>query len=384
MLSTDWNQHHTNRVVAQTLTGLMEVSQPKSVIDLGVGQGSLLEGARHLWREANLHGVDIDAMQIAVARERIPHATFAQFDCLTQHNNEALQNLFQSADVVLCNPPFMESYEKASPMGPRRIAEIEFLKLSLRLLKPKGYLGIILPARYISGPSYRKFRNWLVCQHELISVTALPRNTFNSAQVDTFFLVVRNSAPINSKPRLQALLNTGTLSPAIRPSISELADRMDYFFYATKPFWEISAVPLAMLLTTDILRGFPSQGRKTPSWMFHTTDFKHHPNGLIRFEQPDATSHPCAQAGDILIPRVGSRCIQYAAFVKSGSGTFSDCVYRLRVAREWQAYVFHYLQSPLGIRMRQRIAHGSCVKILGKQALLDLLVPMNLSDKDFL
>ena len=80
--------------------------------------------------------------------------------------------------------------------------------------------------------------------------------------------------------------------------------------------------------------------------------------------------------GDILIPRVGLRSLHHCVQVTEGEFTYSDCVYRLRVLPEWQAFVFKYLRSTAGVDIRKRSAHGSCVKILGKQTLLNLPVPM--------
>ena len=152
---------------------------------------------------------------------------------------------------------------------------------------------------------------------------------------------------------------------------------MDYRFHHGASSWVTTSVPLAMLLIQDAVRGIESQGRSTPSWIFHTSAFRKFPDGNIKCPTRNSQRKTgLATEGDILVPRVGSRCLHHCARVVSGETVFSDCVYRLTVALEWRSYVFAYLRSAAGIAMRRLVAHGSCVRILGKQALLELPVPM--------
>lgn len=380
MRNVDFGQHYTGSTVATMLTKLLGVHSPATVIDLGVGEGSLLMGANALWGNARLHGIDIDQTSLDLARQQLGKGTFGRADCLAAALPSNICKLFSTADVVLCNPPFLElshPFAKQNATQDWRLtAEVKFLEISLELLRPGGSLGIILPARYVSGPSYRAFRRQLVSSCNVVSVTHLPSSTFKTAEVEAHFLVLRKEPPVGAIS-LQSLGKTGQLSAAIPLAIDSAEERMDFQYYSGLAHWTNSAVPLSLLLTQDVCRGVVSRGRATAQNIFHTTDFKRYTDGLVSVPIHDIRHKTgLAIQGDILIPRVGLRSLHHCAQVTEGEFTYSDCVYRLRVLPEWQAYVFKYLRSAAGVEIRKRSAHGSCVKILGKQTLLDLPVPM--------
>ena len=380
MYGQSFGQHYTDTNVAGLLSSLIDVKSPLRIVDLGVGQGSLLGAASACWSDSTLFGIDIDKKNLAISKALLRRGTFRQADCLSSKLSLTLKKLLASADVVLCNPPFLELDHAAARGATSRdwqqTAEAKFLSLSMQLLKPSGSLGIILPARYVSGPAYKAFREQMLSTCNLVSVTSLPSSTFKTAQVETYFLVLRKELTIDGVA-VQAIGVNGLLAEALVLAKNQAIERMDYGFYAACPAWSEDAVPLSILLTEDIRRGSASSGRATPDWMFHTSDFKKYLDGHLNFSQKYVSSeHGVACAGDILIPRVGSRCLHHCAIVDSGQVAISDCIYRLRVAPEWQAYVFAYLRSSAGVAMRKLSAHGSCAKLLGKQALLDLPVPM--------
>jgi type I restriction enzyme M protein len=380
MRNVDFGQHYTGSSVASVLTKLLDVRSPATVIDLGVGEGSLLMGANALWGNARLHGVDIDQTSLDLARQQLGKGTFGRADCLAAALPSNIRRLFSTADVVLCNPPFLElshPFAKQNTTQDWRLtAEVKFLEISLELLRHGGSLGIILPDRYVSGPAYREFRKQLVSTCNVISVTHLPASTFKTAEVDAHFLVLRKELPVGAIS-LQSLGETGQLGVAIPLAIEFAEERMDFQYYSGLAHWTNNAVPLSLLLTQDVCRGVESRGRATAQNIFHTTDFKRHPDGLVSVPVHDIVHKTgLAIQGDILIPRVGLRSLHHCAQVTQGAFTYSDCVFRLRVVPEWQAYVFKYLRSTAGVEIRKLSAHGSCVKILGKQTLLDLPVPM--------
>ena len=380
MRNVDFGQHYTGSSVASVLTKLLGVRSPATVIDLGVGEGSLLMGANALWGNARLHGIDIDQTSLDLARQQLGKGTFGRADCLAAALPSNIRKLFSTADVVLCNPPFLELSHPFARQNAtqdwRLAAEVKFLEISLELLRPGGSLGIILPARYVSGPSYREFRRQLVSTCNVVSVTHLPTSTFKTAEVEAHFLVLRKESPVGAIS-LQSLGETGQLGEAVSLAIESAEERMDFEYYSGLAHWTNNAVPLSLLLTQDVCRGVESRGRATAPSIFHTTDFKRYPDGLVSVPVHDIRHKTgLAVQGDILIPRVGLSSLHHCVQVTEGEFTYSDCVFRLRVLPEWQSYVFKYLRSAAGVEIRKRSAQGSCVKILGKQTLLDLPVPM--------
>ncbi|MGX7835646.1 hypothetical protein ACWKSR_10900, partial [Campylobacter fetus subsp. venerealis] len=68
---------------------------------------------------------------------------------------------------------------------------------------------------------------------------------------------------------------------------------------------------------------------------FHTTNFKNYPKGVFEFNMTSEFNYlTVASKGDILLARVGSRCIGKFLVVLSGEIILSDCVYRIRVKKE--------------------------------------------------
>ena len=380
MRKVDFGQHYTGSTVASVLTKLLGVRSPATVIDLGVGEGSLLRGANALWGNARLHGIDIDQTNLDLARQQLGKGTFGRADCLAAALPSNIRKLFSTADVVLCNPPFLElshPFAKQNATQDWRLtAEVKFLEISLEMLRPGGSLGIILPARYVSGPSYKEFRRQLVSTCNVVSVTHLPSSTFKTADVDAHFLVLRKEAPVGTIS-LQSMGEAGQIGAAISLAIESAEERMDFQYYSGLAQWTNNTVPLALLLTQDVCRGVESRGSATAKNIFHTTDFKRYPDGLVSFPIHDIRHKTgLAIKGDILIPRVGLRSLHHCVQVMDSAFTYSDCVFRLRVLPEWQAYVFKYLRSAAGVEIRNVTDHCSCLTIFGKQTLLDLPVPM--------
>jgi len=380
MRNVDFGQHYTGSTVASVLTKLLGVCSPATVVDLGVGKGSLLLGANALWSNARLHGIDIDQTSLDLARRQLGKGTFGRADCLAASLPSKIRRLFSTVDVVLCNPPFLElshqSARQSTTQDWRLAAEVKFLEISLELLRPGGSLGIILPARYISGPSYKEFRRQLVSKCNVISVTHLPSSTFQTADVEAHFLVLRKESPLGTIS-LQSMGQAGQLGTALSLKIECAEERMDFQYYSEMTNWTNNTVPLALLLSQDVCRGVESRGRATAQNIFHTTDFKRYPDGLVSVPIRDIRIKTgLAIKGDILIPRVGLNCMHHCIQVVGNAFTYSDCVFRLRVSPEWRAYVFDFLRSEAGVGIRKKSVHGSCVKILGKQTLLDLPVPM--------
>lgn len=133
----------------------------------------------------------------------------------------------QQFSVVLCNPPFgtkiverrFEVLRKFS-MGRRwerdgeavietdevRAAQqtgILFAELCVRLAKPGGRVGIILPNGYLGnrGAEYVALREWLLRHTRIVGIVAFPRFTFKKSGADvsaSVLLVERRKKPLTS------------------------------------------------------------------------------------------------------------------------------------------------------------------------------------------
>ncbi|WP_431857279.1 class I SAM-dependent methyltransferase [Azospirillum sp.] len=82
---------HLRRIVTDMVQGL----DYDSVLDVGCGQGSLLETLMPLKPNARYAGIDFSEKALEVARRRAPHAEFATLDVAAGH-------LDRRFDLVLC------------------------------------------------------------------------------------------------------------------------------------------------------------------------------------------------------------------------------------------------------------------------------------------
>ena len=131
----------------------------------------------------------------------------------------------ETFSVVLCNPPFgtkirerREDVLKKFAMGHKwqrdgaRVSKTEvilgsqqtgilFAELCLRLTKPGGRVGIILPNGYLGNRTveYVALREWLLCHGRIVAIVAFPRFTFKKSGADvsaSVLLIERRATPL--------------------------------------------------------------------------------------------------------------------------------------------------------------------------------------------
>lgn len=377
-------QHYTDAAVSEALIAHLSLAEPTHIIDLGVGQGSLLAAASKRWSQAKLIGVDVDPANVAWAAAKLPGSKMHCGDGLLPDVLTLLGLPPSSVDLALCNPPFIRgssiTHELAAEIGLTDQtsirgdeAELAFLARNLQHLKPGGVLGIILPNCYVAGQRYMPLRQALFTSLCIEAAVQLPRRAFITADVETHFVVIRKGGA-STKVRLHGLNAQGVLTPEIVVSRNAAVERFDFDFHAAG---RLDHSKTLAEIGVDLRRGSYSMARARAKdvTVFHTTHFKNYPDGQVHWPFEDDNQGLRAAPGDILIPRVGSRCLQHCARVASGSPLLSDCVYRVRPPVECSGQVFDFLRSIEGRQARSRAAYGSCAKVLSKHSLLNLFVP---------
>lgn len=385
-----WAQFYTPQPAGHLLVNVMLADQVQTVVDIGVGSGQLLRAAQARWQDARLFAADIDPQHVIAARSLFPKAICLHLDALHVRLPSKLGLEEGQADVAVCNPPYLPASDlpgvhdilRAADLhdcvSARRITtDIVFIAQNLRLLRPGGELAVVVPDGLATHSYYADLRQALYERHGLYRVIQLPDRFFARTEARTHIFYLRKNAKADTGIRLVGASPTGELTEEVVISSKLARVRLDYSFHSMVEGRSASIVTLRDL-GAEIRRGAFTHkeciANKLP--YFHTTDFKRFPNRLaIYTAAPLLPERWVAQKGDILLPRVGARCLHYAAKVRSGNPVLTDCVYRIRVEPTWREAVWKALTSVEGVQWRQHAAHGVCARVLGKELLLGFPVP---------
>ena len=235
-------QHFTPPAVAQlvwdavrTLAG-KDLGAGARVIDPAAGEGALLAAVGRAYQTT---GIEIDAG--LAERGRSQADRFYTGDGLLGTFPEVADETF---DCVLANPPF----GKLGPMlpllgadGPCRLVqrfglldgqeqmrsfpvELLFVERSLQLIRPTGWMALILPEGFLANARRQSVRDWLLARAEVRAVVALP-GAFNKVQ--TALVVLRRSKSLaRTKARLIAPVGK-------RPSVEQYAQHARFLLSAS-------------------------------------------------------------------------------------------------------------------------------------------------------
>lgn len=336
----------------------------------------MLLAARRRWARAHLLAADIDPMNVSLASRRLGKAECRHADALRYDLPRLLGIEEGSIDVALGNPPYgamavgpghlaiLRAAGLDDTVSPKRITrDLVFLAQNLRLLKEGGELAIILPEGLAVNPAYEELRVALAERHGLHRAVELPRNLFQGTEARTVAMYLKRGSPVQ-EIQLENAMGETVLVP-VGPACKRLDARYHLLGSATgMVLGEIGA---------EIHRGAlsHSEALEMGATPFHTTTFKQFPRARVRLARaPDVPDRWLVGPGDIVIPRVGSRCLAHTAIIERGGAVFTDCVYRIRVPPNKREAVFAALRSVGGIAYRLTVAHGTCAAVLSKADLL--------------
>lgn len=371
-------QFYTPALAGGWLVQGIDTHAPARICDLGAGEGELLLAAQRRWRQARLLAADIDPANVLFARRRLRKAECRQVDVL-RHDLPRLLGIDEgSIDVGLGNPPYGALDVQAKHLAILRDAglsdavpfrritrDIVFLAQNLRLLKPGGELAVILPEGLAVNRTFEELRIALMELHGLHRVVELPSGLFEGTEARTVAMFLKKGQ------RAEMVCLESTSGERVLVASNEARKRLDARFHLRG---RATGRTLGDLNPT-IHRGALTHAKaiETGAFIFHTTTFKDFPNERVRLSNAfDAPERWIVRSGDILVPRVGSRCLSHVAFVDRGMAVFTDCVYRIRVPPTERNLVFRALRSVGGVAYRLTAAHGTCAAVLSKTDLLGL------------
>lgn len=337
-----YKQFFTPKEYSQLLVDKTLYNKPKKIIDLTMGEGSLLLEASQSWKDSKIFGNDIDIECCNKVDTTISQIKCYNKDIFLDTSIKFLIKNIGRVDVCLGNPPFhlikqnkdsskilklffLKKYSNA----PYISAEVLFILQALRILKDNGILSVILPDGFFVNNTLADFRKFLVESYIIQEVIELPNEIFEHTKAKTHILILKKSKPISRKVKLSSIIN----EQSIFINNSEAYYRMDYSFYNKNKFINYKKLKEYDI---EIIRGKPkfilTDIKET--WILHTTSFK---KGNI-FTSPLTTDRlikkyndRVALKNDIIIPRVGTNILGKVGIVQSGYFVATDCIFIIRV-----------------------------------------------------
>ena len=182
---------------------MVEIVDPKptdSILDPACGSGTFLVEAAKLLKTPSsvpktMYGIEKSPRMLLLADLNLGYHQGIRFrracaDALRQLGCPAAPFGLrpQSVDLIITNPPFgvtvtrdtgiPDLFGSDQPCGDRVPSEVLFLILCLRLLRPGGRLGIVLPRSVITNDRLAKERQRIDMLGHLTDIVDLPAETF--------------------------------------------------------------------------------------------------------------------------------------------------------------------------------------------------------------
>jgi len=222
----DLAQYFTPTSVTDFIVEVLNPQQFEHIKDPACGSADFLTAAFRRGKDRGwsdyascIHGTDVsrEAVQVAVLNMILNGDGKTNIDC--EDSLVKIVSRTESADVVVCNPPFgskilerkpdtlanfdlgrgwsgsAESSDDTDgrPTGAQQ-SGILFAEACVRLLRssPQGRFALVVPNGYLGNRSqqYRSLREWLLLHCRIAVIVALPRFTFKSSGADVSASVI--------------------------------------------------------------------------------------------------------------------------------------------------------------------------------------------------
>lgn len=377
-------QFYTQDSISRLLLSKILIRNPKKILELGVGGGSLFRAAKDKWKNSDIIGADIDGNNINTLKKEFPETKLYVINGLSSNLYSELKVELGSIDVAICNPPYIPIKKndilgkiiEESSLGiiseyNNITSDLVFLAQNLLMLKNGGELGIIIPDGLLTCHNFKYFRENLINNYKVKGIIELPAKVFLKTEAKTHILIIKKNISSYKNVPIYLSDHEGQIISKIIVNKKNLYRRMDYKYHSWKSSNKKSGKTLAEL-GVEIFRGSLSKkDLLTKEQEFiHTSDLKS-VYASENFQNNERLSNfRYAEEGDILISRVGKRCLGKIMYIESGGILISDCVYRLRVPELYRKEIIDSLKSDYGREWIKAHSHGVCAKVISKVDLL--------------
>jgi hypothetical protein len=172
-------------------------------------------------------------------------------------------------DVVIGNPPYgvnitdgkeFFKINYSSTEGPFELYKF-FIERSLLIIKPNGVLGFITPDTWINLSYFKKLRNIVFTQYNILECSESLHNIFSDAVVDTCIFIIRN----NLKQKSSFDIINSSLTQKLEGEIRKLEDDFQMNFKPVSSIIKkLNNCKINLGSQTEIWRGMSAYGAKNP------------------------------------------------------------------------------------------------------------------------
>jgi len=195
-LRGDRGEYFTPEPLVSTLCRITDLTESSRIIDPACGSGGFLYGAfRAGVSPTNLFGSELSNDVGGAAQTRVQILGGIRDQVRIGDAFKSLEDLYGTFDRVLMNPPFgsrtkienidilsnfeLSTLKQGRINDPQPLApEILFLELAMKLLRPGGIVGTVIPDGVLQNSTSKFVRDWLLRNANLISVISCPSVTF--------------------------------------------------------------------------------------------------------------------------------------------------------------------------------------------------------------
>lgn len=395
-----YKQYFTPRKLAEYMIHMIPDDSIKTVVDLSMGECSLLEAAGKRWTTAKLYGADIDGKLIRRVRKAHPEIDVFCADSLTNKMKawggyrEVIKG--KGFDLVVANPPFNFYDQKTiSICTGEDISvpiEIRFLFKYIDIVKEDGYISIILPYGFLSLDLYRKIRQRLLQLVEIINVIKVFENCFKDIDAVVCVLLIKKK---KTNKQVQKRIRVGYLNQEYH-----LVEQ-SFVLVDEQERWDLEYQQLLKKQKSLVKKNGFEQVRldeyvvtckrgksitKHKNFLsekgrrfIHTTDLKrlYISNMNKKYICKNRYFEDAVlKENEVLIGRVGKGSIGKIGIVakRYRNMYYSDCIFAIRTKNINPYYLALFLASELGQLQLQGIAKGSCSRYMTQSDLLKIYI----------
>ena len=389
-----YQQFFTPKKYSQVIINLLEDFKPNKIIDLAMGEGSLLIEAREKWAEAEYYGNDIDEKCCKQLIKNYRDINIFNHDIFLNSSIENIKKKIDNVDLCIGNPPFykiildneiktlLKEFKLEDVCKSEYISsEVPFILQCLRIVKKDGILALILPDGFFTNNSLKYFREFIVSNYQIDKILELPENIFEHTKAKTHIMILKNEKPIESFVNLYAYNeNSITINEV------EAINRMDYSYYKSINNSYDGMYTLENL-GVELFRGRPKYKLDDidKKHILHSTSFKLtkgiFSNQLKSINKIKKHEGKIAKKDDIVLVRVGSSCLGNIGMVETGYFVITDCIFVIRVKNNnLRNIIYHTLKSEIGRKWIQSHAKGVAARHITLEEVAKF--PINKKDID--